>query len=215
MTASSNGSVRAVVFDFGGVIITPITDALTEIAGWHDVEMTRMLDVLMGPRETSTRDHPWHRAERGELAIAEMQAAVGPWARDADISLRGDEYERLLRGDFDVHPEVVERVASLRSDGYRTGLLTNSLREFRPHLAATVDLELFDAVVDSSEVGARKPESAIFELTTERIGVDASAILYLDDFAANVAAADAAGWTTIHVTGRQMILPAIETALAG
>jgi len=103
-------SVRAVVFDFGGVLITPITTLIAEVAAWHDVSMVAMLDVLMGPRETSTTDHPWHRAERGELAIAEMQREVVPFAEAAGLNLRGDEYQRLLCGEFRVHAEIVERI---------------------------------------------------------------------------------------------------------
>ena len=77
--------IRAVVFDFGGVLISPITTLIAEVAGWHDVSMVEMLDVLMGPRETSTTDHPWHRAERGEIAIAEMQREVSPFGPYVDI----------------------------------------------------------------------------------------------------------------------------------
>ena len=90
--------IRAVVWDFGGVLITPITHLLDEIAGWHGIEMVEMLDVLMGPREISTAEHPWHRAERGELATSALQNEVAPFAASAGLTLRGDEYERFVRG---------------------------------------------------------------------------------------------------------------------
>jgi len=205
--------IRAVVFDFGGVLISPITTLLAEVAAWHDVTMVTMLDVLMGPREMSTPDHPWHRAERGELAIAEMQREVSPFAVAAGLTLRGDEYERLLCGEFTVHREVVDRITRLRADGYRLGLLTNSFAEFRDHLEAHVDFALFDVVVDSSEVGHRKPEPAIYELTTRLLGVDAEEVLYLDDFAANVDGARAAGWRTIHVVDIESALSELDTVL--
>jgi len=202
-----NPPIRAVVFDFGGVLITPITTLLAEVATWHDVSMVSMLDVLMGPRETSTSDHPWHRAERGELATSEMQREVVPFAEAAGLTLRGDEYQRVLSGEFTVHDAVIDRIVRLHDEGYLLGLLTNSFVEFREHLESRIDFSMFDVVVDSSEVGHRKPEPAIYELTTNRLGVEASEILYLDDFAANLEGAKAAGWQTIHVTD-------IETALA-
>jgi putative hydrolase of the HAD superfamily len=199
--------VRAVVFDFGGVLISPITTLIAEVAAWHDVSMVEMLDVLMGPRESSTSDHPWHRAERGELAIAELQREVSPFASAAGLTLRGDEYDRLLCGEFTVHAEIVDRIVRLRDEGYLLGLLTNSFIEFRDHIESHIDFSLFDVVVDSSEVGHRKPEPAIYELTTSMLGVPASEILYLDDFAANIEGAKAAGWRTIHVVD-------VESALA-
>jgi putative hydrolase of the HAD superfamily len=206
--------IRAVVFDFGGVLITPITTLIAEVAAWHDVSMVEMLDVLMGPRETSTSDHPWHRAERGELAIAELQRKVAPFAEAAGMSLRGDEYERLLCGEFTVQAEIVERVVRLRQEGYRLGLLTNSFVEFREHIESQIDFTLFDAVVDSSLVGHRKPEPAIYELTTRMLGVPASEILYLDDFAANLEGAKEAGWRTIHVVDVESALNELDLVLA-
>ena len=73
----------------------------------------------------------------------------------------------------------------------------------------------FDAVVDSSEVGHRKPERAIYDLTAERLGVEPSRIIFLDDFGPNVAGARAAGWTAIHVTDPIEALGELDRALAG
>ena len=73
----------------------------------------------------------------------------------------------------------------------------------------------FDAVVDSSEVGHRKPERAIYDLTAERLGVEPSRIIFLDDFGPNVAGARAAGWTAIHVTDPIEALAELDRALAG
>ena len=69
-------------------------------------------------------------------------------------------------------------------------------------------------VVDSSEVGHRKPEPAIYELTTSMLGVPPSAILYLDDFAANIEGAKAAGWRTIHVVDIESALTELDHVLA-
>ena len=206
--------IRAVVFDFGGVLISPITTLIEEVAAWHDVTMVEMLDVLMGPRETSTHDHPWHRAERGELAIAELQNEVTPFAEAVGLTLRGDEYERLLCGEFTVHADIVDRIGRLRDEGYRLGLLTNSFLEFRAHIESHIDFTLFDAVVDSSVVGHRKPEPAIYELTASMLDVSPSEILYLDDFAANLEGAKEAGWRTIHVTDVESALRELDIALS-
>jgi putative hydrolase of the HAD superfamily len=213
-TVTTEPPITTVVFDFGGVLITPITRLLEEIAGWHDITMAEMLDVLMGPRDASTADHPWHRAERGELATADMAGQVVPFAVAAGLQLRGDEYDRLLCGEFDVHHEIVDRIRRLRAEGYRTGLLTNSFKEFRSHLEDHVDFDVFDVVVDSSEVGCRKPEPEIYELTTHVLDVRPDEILYLDDFEANLVGARAAGWRTLHVTGRSHVVPDLEAVLA-
>jgi putative hydrolase of the HAD superfamily len=191
--------VQAVVFDFGGVIITPITDRVETLAARHGTDVATMLTVLLGPRDTG--DHPWHRAERGELTVAEIQALLGPWAAEADVRLHGDEMDVLLDATlYSVVGEVVDRIATLRADGVRTALLTNTFAEFRPTLERDLDLTLFDAVVESYAVGSRKPEPAIYEATAVALGVPHEAIVYLDDFDQNLAPAAALGWRTIHVT---------------
>lgn len=190
----------AIVFDFGGVLITPITNQLADVASWHGVPMLDMLQVLLGPREESTVDHPWHRAERGEIPTAAMQELVVPWAEAAGITLRGDEYERLLRGDYFIIEEMVELIRYLRADGHAIGLLTNSFAEFQPTLRTQLDFDLFDVFVDSSDVGCRKPEPEIYRIVTHRLGVPPEQIIYLDDFHANIEGAQAAGWQTLHVT---------------
>jgi epoxide hydrolase-like predicted phosphatase len=202
-----------VVFDFGGVIISPITEKLAQIAARHAVSMEQMLEVLMGPRHESTVDHPWHRAERGEVAVADLQELVVPYAEAAGMTLSGDEVDVLFEQTYRVNAFVVERIVRLREQGYRTGLLTNSMKEFRPSLARDVDLGLFDVVVDSSEVGARKPEPAIYERMTAALGVPPSRIVYLDDFEDNLVGADAAGWTVVHVRDAHTALVELDELL--
>ncbi len=203
----------AVVFDFGGVLISPITDRISEVAARHGVSMEALLHVLMGPPDVSTDDHPWHQAERGEIAVEGFQQLVQPWAADVGISLTGDEFDIILDGVFKVHEDIVRRIVALRSEGITTALLTNSFKEFRAHIENHVDFGIFDLVIDSSEVGCRKPEPEIYELTTRRLGMAPERILYLDDFLANVIGARDAGWDVIHVTSPQQALDALDEAL--
>ncbi len=203
----------AVVFDFGGVLISPITDRISEVAARHGVTMDELLHVLMGPPNVSTKDHPWHRAERGEIAVEGFQHLAQPWATEVGIVLTGDEFDIILDGVFKVHDDVVRRIVELRSEGITTALLTNSFKEFRAHIEKHVDFGIFDLVIDSSEVGHRKPEPEIYELTTKRLRIAPERILYLDDFVANVNGARAAGWDAIHVTSQQQALAALTEAL--
>lgn len=205
----------AVVFDFGGVLITPITNKIQRVAERVGVDVETMLAVLMGPRHESG-DHPWHRAERGELRVAEIQALLAPYAEQAGVQLVGDEVDVLLdAGTYSKNMVLVERVESLRAEGYRTGLLTNSFAEFRPTLARDLDLTQFDVFVDSSEVGSRKPEPSVYATTTARFGVDPSRIVYLDDFVQNVIGAQREGWHTIHVTSPELARAELDALLSG
>ncbi len=196
---TSPSGIRAVVFDFGGVLITTITKQVGALATTHGVPMTTMLEILLGPHESG--QHPWHRAERGELAVAEIQEALQPWADPHGVTLRGDEIDALLStAGYTTVPEMNAKVALLKRDGYLTGLLTNTFAEFRPTMERDLHFPDFTTVVESFAVGSRKPEPQIYDVARELLGVEHNEILYLDDFAQNIATAESFGWSTIHVT---------------
>ena len=68
---------------------------------------------------------------------------------------------------------MVDLVREVREAGHRTGIVTNNVAEFREFWRPMLPLdELFDDVVDSSEVGVRKPNSEIYRLACERLGVE-------------------------------------------
>jgi epoxide hydrolase-like predicted phosphatase len=212
--ARTRPTIRAVVFDFGGVLITPITNQVGTLATRHERSLESMLALLLGPRETG--DHPWHRAERGELAVAEIQALLAPWAQEAGVALHGDEMDVLLAaGAYTVVQPMVDRLRRLRGEGVRTALLTNTFAEFRPTLETVIDLSLFDVVIESYAVRARKPEPAIYAATAAALGVEHHEVAYLDDFDQNLAPAAELGWTVIHVSDPTTAIDELDAALAG
>jgi epoxide hydrolase-like predicted phosphatase len=214
MPEGPHASVEAVVFDFGGVLITSISNQIGAIASSHGVETATMLEVIMGPRDSGP-DHPWHRAERGEIALAEIQGRLDPWARELGVELHGDEMDRVLApGGYTVVDAMIARVERLRSDGYRTGLLTNTFAEFQPTMQRDIDFDLFDVVVESFAVGSRKPERAIYEFSQAQLGVEHRAIAYLDDFEQNLREPSVLGWTTIHVSDPADALARLDELLA-
>jgi FMN phosphatase YigB (HAD superfamily) len=91
----------------------------------------------------------------------------------------------------------MQEVLKWASEHYKVGLLTNIM----PGLLAAMrrDNQIpnvnYDAVIDSSEVAAIKPESKIYEIAQERAGVtDPKEILLIDDSRVNLMAAERLGW---------------------
>lgn len=212
--SGNHDGFKAVVFDFGGVLITSISNQLGTIAASHGVATAVMHEVILGPPDSGP-DHPWHRAERGEIAVAEIQGLLDPWAGEHGVTLRGDEMDRLLApGGYTVVDAMIDRLARLRSEGYLTGLLTNTFAEFQPTMQRDIDFDLFDIVVESFAVGSRKPERAIYEITQIDLGVEHDAIVYLDDFEQNLIEPATLGWTTIQVGDPAEALERLDGLLA-
>ena len=85
------------------------------------------------------------------------------------------------------------------SERYKVGLLTNIMPGLLDAMRRNDQLPNvhYDAVIDSSEVSAIKPEPEIFEIAQTRAGVPASAILLIDDSRVNLMAAEKSGWRTM------------------
>lgn len=77
-----------------------------------------------------------------------------------------------------------------------------------------VVLDLFDTVIESSKIGARKPEPRFFELVCTRLRIAPEQAVYLDDLGANLKPAKAMGMRTIKVEDPATALAELETALA-
>jgi putative hydrolase of the HAD superfamily len=104
---------------------------------------------------------------------------------------------------------------ALHGRGYRMAILTNNVREWEPLWRSMLPIdEIFELVVDSGFEGVRKPEPAIYELTLERLGVAAEAVLFLDDLEVNCDAARALGMQAVHYRSNAQAIAEVESALA-
>jgi putative hydrolase of the HAD superfamily len=74
-------------------------------------------------------------------------------------------------------------------------------------------LALFDAVVESSVVGVRKPEPKFYELACAQLAIEPSEAVFLDDLGVNLKPARAMGMATIKVTDPQTALAELEAVV--
>jgi FMN phosphatase YigB (HAD superfamily)/DNA-binding XRE family transcriptional regulator len=93
----------------------------------------------------------------------------------------------------------MQELLAWASERYNVGLLTNimpgllSLMRRGGHLPQI----MYDAVVDSSEVGFIKPEAEIYKIAAERAARPTNEILLIDDSRPNLMAAEKLGWHVI------------------
>jgi putative hydrolase of the HAD superfamily len=189
--------IRAVLWDFGGVILSSPFEAFRRYEAEHAIP----LDFIRGVNATNPDLNAWARLERAELdhdgfdrAFAEESKALGHEVPGADVLA-------LLAGD--VRPEMVTALDGVITAGYRTACLTNNVvsREDqasdRPEVAAV--MAKFDVVVESSKVGIRKPELGFYTRACELLDVEPAACVFLDDLGINLKPAREMGMTTIKV----------------
>jgi epoxide hydrolase-like predicted phosphatase len=120
----------------------------------------------------------------------------------------------MALGGGGIRTDMVDFCRSLRDDGVRTGLLTNNAAEFADFWRPLLPLdELFDDVVDSSQVGMRKPDARIYQLSLERLGASAERTAFVDDAPGNVEGARRCGLQAVLIGPRPSDEPAAIAAL--
>jgi epoxide hydrolase-like predicted phosphatase len=207
-------AIEAVLFDFNGVITSSPFVQIGRIGEPVGMSPEEVIEFMMGPYHEDT-DHAWHRLERGEIPM--MEFVTDLYARcEADGVTLDFASLRDLMGRLEVHAVMVDRIRTLRADGYRTALVTNNVREIAGQWRQIVPLdELFDVVVDSSEVGMRKPNPAIYLHALELLGaVEPARAVFLDDAPGNVEGARQAGLLAILVDDPAAAVAELDALLA-
>jgi len=184
------------VFDFGGVLFR-----------WEPQAFLARMLPLRAPTPEAAR----------ALVTDVFQGYGGEWGEfDRGIVEAGPLAERIARrtgiGEDDMHRVIasipdeltpidgtVALLQRLHARGWPLFYLSNMPEPFALHLERSHDfLGLFRSGVFSSRVQLVKPERAIFDHAARNFAVDPANTLFIDDYAANVAAARAAGWQALH-----------------
>lgn len=190
-----------VVFDFGAVLFE-----------WQPAELLRTHLSHVTPTAEAARKlaadmfhhEDWAAFDRGTRELPDVVASMARrLALPADLlhGFLAPIGERLLPIETTV--ALLEQLQQRRRSRGDVHLyyLSNMPSPFARVLESRHDfLRHFDGGIFSGDVKLAKPDPAIFELLAERYGLAPADTLFIDDLAANVAAARQLGWQTIHCT---------------
>ncbi len=206
--------IRAVLWDFGGVILSSPFEAFAR----YERGCGLPADFLRGVNATNPDANAWARLERAELTHAGFDTAFAAESRALGHEVPGADVLALLAGD--VRPEMVRALDRVIAAGLHTACLTNNVvspdetaggADVRPEVAAV--MARFDVVVESSKIGVRKPEPEFYRTACELLGVTPAECVFLDDLGINLKPARAMGMTTIKVDDSAAAIAALATVL--
>lgn len=192
-------AVSAVVFDLGGVI----TESPMHAFAAYEASAGLPEGLIRRLNSTNPDTNAWARYERNELDVAGFSAAFEAEALAAGHRVDASRVLAALSGE--VRPEMVAALHRLRSAGFPLGLLSNNVAPMERDGRLGELLGLFDAIVESSVEGVRKPEPEIYTRALERLSAAVDRSLapsdcaYLDDLGINLKPARALGFHTIKV----------------
>ena len=200
--------LTALLVDFGGVLTTSMRESFTRFVTTEDVDGEHLHTVLFGDYGEGTLVHG---IETGRITMEQFERELATKLRTRTGSpVAADGLVRRMFAGAGADHRMIEAVRRARENGLRTGLLSNSWGNRDSYEFDHFDT-LFDAVVISGEVGLRKPDPEIYAMAARDLGVEPRQCVFVDDIAANVRGAVAAGMVGVHHTDTDTTLGELET----
>jgi 2-haloacid dehalogenase len=182
--------IKAVIFDYGGVLIDWNPYYLYRKVLTNDTEIARLLQEIHFSEWNYSFDQGYPMA----LGIAEMCRKYPEHAEM--IRLIDEHWLETLGATFDANIALIKEVKASGRPVY--GLSNWSSEKFSLVRPCYPFFELFDDMVISGEVKIAKPDPRIFRLLLERNGLNAAECIYIDDSEDNYRAASQVGLQAIH-----------------
>ncbi len=197
--------IRAVMFDFGGVISASPFEAFAHL----EAERGLPPDFIRTVNATNPDTNAWARLERGEVDLETFGSQWSDEARALGHELDGRLVLERLAGE--IRPQMVDAIRACATK-FKTACLTNNFTRAEAILSDEVAAiyALFDAVLESRVLGVRKPDPRFYELACETLGVRPDECVFLDDLGVNLKPARALGMQTIKVSDPDVALAELE-----
>ncbi len=213
---AAGGPIEAVVSDFGGVLTTPLMNSFLALQDAHGVAAEDFGKAMRAAAEAGDGENPLFKLERGDFTEAQFLEVL----RDGLEPLLGHRpelhrFREIFFEALDPNEPMIELMRECKASGRRMAMLTNNVQEWEPLWRTMLPVdEIFETVIDSGFVGYRKPERQIYEITLERIGLPASACLFVDDMEINCEAARELGFTAVQYRNPDQAIAEVRAALA-
>lgn len=209
---SHANSPRAVLWDFGGVILSSPFEAFRI----YEQEAGLPEDFIRRLNARNPDTNAWAKMERSEVSLEDFVALFEAEALEHGQQIDGWRVLRSISGD--IRPQMVEALRRCRQ-AFRVACITNNMRHGDgPGMARTPEkakavaevMTLFEHVFESSRLGWRKPDPRIYRHACEMLGVEPAQCIYLDDLGINLKPARAMGMRTIKVGDPEVAIAELE-----
>lgn len=198
LTHVTDSAIKAVLWDFGGVILSSPFEAFRR----YEAEQGLPEDLIRRVNATNPDSNAWAKLERNDITPQEFDELFATESEQLGHRVPGADVLALLAGD--VRPHMVTALDAVIASGFLTACLTNNVVSTSPtptdRQREIADImSKFHHVVESSKVGCRKPEPRFYEIACELLNVAPNECVFLDDLGINLKPAAAMGMRTIKV----------------
>jgi epoxide hydrolase-like predicted phosphatase len=190
--------IEALIFDIGGVLW---------VADGGDPLSTKWAPLC--GLDAETFDSLVFASEWGEQALVGEITNKQLWENiGKSLDLRGSELKQLEQdywGTGKWNTTLLDFIWALKKN-YKLAVISDAESNARTMLSEWVNDQLFDVIVFSAEEGFRKPDARIYQNVLTKLGVEATAAVFVDDRAVNVVGAKQIGINAIQYEGYSKLL---------
>lgn len=195
-------AIEAVIWDFGGVFTSSPFEAFNR----YEAEKGLPKDLIRRVNATNGDHNAWALFERNEIGAARFDELFLEESTALGHPVRGADVLPLLSGQL--RPRMVAALKACKAAGFKVGCITNNVvSEHSPgqdegqRMAGAMAqvMPLFDAIIESSKAGVRKPDPRIYLMMCDLLAVQPEACVYLDDLGINCKPAAGLGMKAIKV----------------
>ena len=184
--------IRALITDFGGVLVRTSNDRSRRALEQRLQLQPHTIEARVFASELS------QRAQRGDITEETFWREIEHDLNLDRFGMTTDEFRNEFFAEDALDEELMALIRSVRP-ALKTGLISNAWTGLRKALHTYFLIEdAFDALVISAEEKIMKPDARIYHLALDRLGVQPAEAIFLDDFKANIDAANALGLIGIH-----------------
>lgn len=188
--------IKAIIFDFFGVLVTEGFKRFCDKYFPYDKEKRRKaIDLVTA--------HDWGKVTKAEYVTGLAKLAGTGEATVADHMADNQPNDILL-----------EYIKKELKPKYKVGVLSNSGDDYLSKILDAKDVAIFDDIILSYQHGLVKPQTEIFELAAERLGVLTTECVFVDDSQNHCEGAQRAGMKAIFYEDFPSLKKQLELILA-
>ena len=200
--------LQAILWDFGGVFTTSPFENFNKL----EEELGAPRDFIRNVNATNPDKNAWAQFESNSVSLDEFDELFADESEALGLRIGGRAVIEVLSGDL--RPRMVE-VLKVCKQNYKVACITNNVKAGKgPGMNQNMEkanevskvMDLFDVVIESSIVGIRKPNPAIYRMASDALEVKPHNCAFLDDLGINLKPAKKLGMATIKVLGEDQAI---------
>ena len=191
----------SVFWDFGGVITSSPFEAFSNF----ELNNNLPKDFIRKVNSTNHKSNAWAQLEQSKINLEEFDVLFKKESKSLGYEVSGGQILNLLQGE--IRPKMVNALEKLKKENFTLACLTNNFNSGDKNQSALDDINEertkimnnFDYIIESKELGMRKPDVEFYLKALEISGADPKKTIFLDDLGINLKPAKELGMTTIKV----------------